>query len=130
LQCEVFKARRFLWSAGFFNGLSVLRVLARSVALSENPWGGKTFTRIKSPSHDDMVTLVHNISQRIARYPEKVGLVERYMENSYLNQPADEDSLLQLQGASVRYRIAMGPKYGQVRYYLKTPYRDGTPVNG
>ena len=46
-----------------------------------------------------MVTLVHNISQRIARYLEKVGLVIRDMENSYLNLPVDdEDSLLQLQG--------------------------------
>ena len=37
-------------------------------AISENPWGGTTFTRIKAPSHDDMVTLVHTISHRIARY--------------------------------------------------------------
>jgi hypothetical protein len=45
-----------------------------------------------------MVELVHIISQRIARYLEKVGLVERDMENSFLNLPLDdEDSLLQLQ---------------------------------
>jgi hypothetical protein len=68
-------------------------------AISENPWGGTTFTRIKAPSHDDMVALVHTISQRIARYLEKVGLVERDMENSFLNFPIDdEDSLLHLQG--------------------------------
>ena len=68
-------------------------------AISERPWGGTTFTRIKAPSHGEMVELVHTISQRIARYLEKVGLVERDMENSFLNLPIDdEDSLLQLQG--------------------------------
>jgi hypothetical protein len=47
-----------------------------------------------------MVELVHTISHRVARYLEKVGLVQRDMENSYLNLPVDdEDSLLQLQGA-------------------------------
>ena len=79
-------------------------------AISENPWGGTTFTRIKAPAHRDMVELVHTISQRIAKYLEKVGLLERDMENSFLNLPVDdEDSLLQLQGegASVSYRIAM-----------------------
>ena len=68
-----------------------------------------------------MVELVHTISQRIARYLEKVGLVQRDMENSYLNLPIDdEDSLLQLQGASVSYRIAMGPQQGQKVFTLQT----------
>ena len=64
-------------------------------AISENPWGGTTFTRIKAPSHSDMVELVHTISYRIANYLEKVGLVERDIENSFLNLPIDdEDSCL------------------------------------
>ena len=43
------------------------------------------------------------------------------MENSYLNLPIDdEDSLLQLQGASVSYRIAMGPQQGQKVFTLQT----------
>ena len=42
-------------------------------AISENPWGGITFARIKAQSHSDMVELVHAISQRIARYLEKQG---------------------------------------------------------
>jgi hypothetical protein len=90
-------------------------------AISENPWGGTTFTRIKAQSHSDMVELVHAISQRIARYLEKVGLVKRDMENSYLNLPLDEeDSLLHLQGASVSYRIAIGPQQGQKVFTLQT----------
>ena len=68
-----------------------------------------------------MVELVHTISCRIANYLEKVGLVERDIENSFLNLPIDdEDSLLQLQGASVSYRIAMGPQQGQKVFTLQT----------
>jgi len=36
-------------------------------AISENPWGGTIFTRIKAPSHSEMVELVHTISQHIAK---------------------------------------------------------------
>jgi ribosomal protein S27E len=90
-------------------------------AINENSWGGTTFTRIKAPSHQEMLELVHTISHRIARYLEKVGLVQRDMENSYLNLPIDdEDSLLQLQGASVSYRIAMGSQQGQKVFTLQT----------
>lgn len=81
-------------------------------AISENTWGETTFTRIKAPCHNDMVELIQSISHRIAKYLEKVGLVQRDIENSYLNLPIDdEDSLLHLQGASVGYRIAIGPEY-------------------
>jgi hypothetical protein len=90
-------------------------------AISENAWGGTSFTRIKAPSHNDMVALVHTISQRNATYLEKVGLVQRDIENSYLNLTIDdEDSLLQLQGASVSYRIAIGPQQGQKVFTLQT----------
>ncbi|MGB3725096.1 MAG: transposase [Glaciecola sp.] len=61
------------------------------------------------------------IQRSRARYLEKVGLVQRDMENSYLNLPIDdEDSLLQLQGASVSYRISMGPQQGQKVFTLQT----------
>ncbi|WP_226992156.1 hypothetical protein [Aliiglaciecola lipolytica] len=63
------------------------------------------------------------ISQRIAQYLEKVGLLERDMENSLLNLPADdEDSLLQLQGASASCRIAMSPQKDKKCLHYK-PYR-------
>lgn len=68
-----------------------------------------------------MVALVHTISHRIAKYLEKVGLVQRDMENSYLNLPIDdEDSLLHLQGASASYRNAMGSQQGQKVFTLQT----------
>ena len=52
--------------------------------------------------------------------------IARHMESTYLNFPEDdEDSLLQLQGASVSCRIAMGPQQGQKIFTLQTlPARD------
>lgn len=68
-----------------------------------------------------MLELVHTISHRIANYLEKVGLIQRDMENSFLNLPIDdEDSLLQLQDASVSYHIAIGPQQGQKVFTLQT----------
>jgi ribosomal protein S27E len=95
-------------------------------ALSEDKLGNTKFTRIKAPTHDDMITLMHTISRRVARYLEKAGLITQDMESTYLNFPEDdEDSLLQLQGASVSYRIAMGPQQGQKIFTLQTlPARD------
>jgi hypothetical protein len=54
-------------------------------------------------------------------YYFEAGLVVRDMDNTYLNLPIDdEDSLLQLQGASVSYRIALGPQQGQKVFTLQT----------
>lgn len=64
-------------------------------AISENPWGGNTFTRINTqsagtwaPSHDDMVELVYTISQRIAKYLKKVGLMQRDIDSEMVGQHA------------------------------------------
>jgi hypothetical protein len=40
---------------------------------------------------NNFYTVCLNISQRIARYLEKFGLVERDMENSFLNLPLDDE---------------------------------------
>ena len=88
---------------------------------------GKTkFSRIKAPSHSDMERLVNTISHRIAQYLEKVGLIQRDTQNTYLELPMDdEDSLLQLQAASVSYRIAVGADAGKKVFSLQTmPARD------
>ena len=52
---------------------------------------------------------------------ERRGLIQRDIENSYLNLPVDdEDSLLHLQGASVSYRVTIGPNQGQKVFTLQT----------
>lgn len=60
------------------------------------------FTLTKSPNYDDMHRLVYAISHRIAEYLEKAGLIQRDMDNTFLDLPLDdEDSLLNLQAAGL-----------------------------
>lgn len=44
--------------------------------------GEPKFKRVKGPSHADIETLVNTISRRIAQYLEKIGLIQRDMDNS------------------------------------------------
>jgi hypothetical protein len=70
---------------------------------------------------------VHVISHRVVRFLEKRGFLERdaddcmdaggrathgaVAENSYLALgPDDDDAMMQLQGHSIAYRIALGPQ--------------------
>ena len=73
-----------------------------------------------------MEWLVHTISHRIAQYLEKSGLIERDMDNTYLDLPfGDEDTLLHLQTASISYRIALGKDAGKKIFTLQTlPAKD------
>jgi hypothetical protein len=51
---------------------------------------------------------VHTISQCVARYLEKQGTLKRDEENRYLKlEDADEDSMQQLTGGKVGYRIPL-----------------------
>ena len=71
--------------------------------------GQTKFKLVKAPSHSDMEQIVDNISHRIAAYLEKARLIQRDMDNAFLDFPMDdENSLLPLQAASVSYRIAWG----------------------
>ena len=56
----------------------------------------------------ELARLVHAVSQRIARFLEPLGLVERDAEINYLLlDDIDDDPMLQLLGGSVSYRIAV-----------------------
>ena len=78
------------------------------------------FKRVKAPSHRDIECIVHTISHRIATYLEKAGLIQRDMDNTFLDLPMDdEDSLLPLQAASVSYRIAVGKDAGKKVFSLQ-----------
>lgn len=82
--------------------------------------GKMKFKRVKSPSHSNMEGLVNTISHRIAQYLEKTRLIQRDMDNTYLDLPIDdEDSLLHLQAASVSYRIAVVARVDRARYRQK-----------
>ena len=56
--------------------------------------------------------LVSKNGQKVVKKKTR-GLIQRDMENSYLNLPVDDEgSLLHLQGASVSYRIAISANLG------------------
>ena len=81
---------------------------------AEDKYGAMRFHRVKAPTWEELGALVHQLSQRVSRYLEKKGWLQRDMENTYLLLDGDdEDALLQLQGHSVTYRIAFGPKAGR-----------------
>ena len=88
--------------------------------------GRSKFKCVKAPNHNDMETLVNVISHRIATYLEKAGLIQRDMDNAFLDLPMDnEDSLLPLQAASINYLIAVGPDTGKKVFALQTfPAKD------
>ena len=87
----------------------------------EDGHGKQRFHRVKAPTHDELNTLVHTLSHRIARCLEKRGVLERDAENTWLTLEEEEgDVLTQLQGASVTYRIATGPQQGRKVFTLQT----------
>ncbi len=49
---------------------------------AEDDYGKQRFNFIKAPAHDELNTLVHTLSHRIARCLEKQGLLERDAENT------------------------------------------------
>ncbi|MGB5446583.1 MAG: IS91 family transposase [Psychromonas sp.] len=87
----------------------------------ENNNGKQSFKQVKAPTHSELNTLVHTLSQRIANFLEKRGLLERDAENTWLTLDEEDDDLLtQLHGHSVTYRIATGPQQGRKVFTLQT----------
>jgi len=79
--------------------------------------------------------LTHTIAHRLARYLERLGLLVRDAENSYLAlEGLDEDPMDQLRGNSITYRIALGPQQGRKVFTLRTlpdeRDADETPASG
>ena len=63
--------------------------------------------------------LTQVLAQRIGRFLERRGLVERDAENSYLAGGATgEGSMDPLWGYSITYRIAAGPQQGRKLFIL------------
>lgn len=82
---------------------------------------GNKFRRVKSPTSAELTQLAHTIAQRIGRFLERQGLLERDAENSYLTGDAvDEVLMSQLRGHSITYRIAVGPQQGRKVFTLQT----------
>ncbi len=85
-----------------------------------NRHGKRRFQYVRAPLSDELTSLVHTISHRIARFLERQGLLERDMEQSYLTLEEDDDPMSQIHGHSTTYRIAVGAQQGQKVFTLQT----------
>lgn len=87
----------------------------------DGPEGSARFRWVKAPPSAELTQLAHTIARRVGRYLERQSLLERDAENSYLASDAvDDDSLNQLLGSSITYRIAVGPQAGRKVFTLQT----------
>lgn len=80
---------------------------------AENKQGTSRFYRVKAPAPEELASLVHIISHRVARFLERKGMLERDIKNSYLQLDAMEDEPMQqllrpLDKLSNSHRIATG----------------------
>jgi hypothetical protein len=88
---------------------------------AKNKYGKAIFQRTNAPTQEELAQLVHTISHRVARYLERQGILQRDEESSYLQLDGiDDDSMQQLIGCSVSYRIAVGPQQGRKVFTLQT----------
>ena len=78
------------------------------------------FVPVPAPSTEELKGLVQRIAARIGRSLERAGLITRDIENAYRAfDPGEEAPIHALLGASITYRIATGPREGQV-FTLRT----------
>jgi hypothetical protein len=80
----------------------------------EGPDNSLRFRWVRAPSRAELDRLTQTLAQRIGRYLERQGLLERDAENSYLaGDGLEAGPLDQLLGSSITYRIAIGPQQGR-----------------
>jgi ribosomal protein S27E len=79
--------------------------------------------RVPAPTAAELQALLQTISERIGRRLERKGVFVRDAENSHLALESDEereDVLKDLQGHSIKYRIALSPHKGRPAFTLQT----------
>lgn len=88
---------------------------------AEDNYGKMRFHQIKAPTKSELNVLAHRISQRVAGFLEREGLLVRDVDNDYLALDGlEEDPMLQIHGYSITYRIATGPQQGLKVFTLQT----------
>ena len=79
------------------------------------------FRHTPLPTIEQLHDLLQVISQRVARFLERRGILERDEDNSYLTLDGlEEDPLKDIHGYSVTYRVAIGPQQGRKVFTLQT----------
>ncbi len=87
----------------------------------EDAYGKTRFQCIKAPTAKELAALVHRISQRVAKFLQRRGLLEVDEESSCLTLEGSEDEAMQqLYGHSITYRIAIGPNQGKKVFTLQS----------
>jgi hypothetical protein len=86
----------------------------------EHPDGSLRLCRVKASSSAGPARLPHTLVKRIGRYLERQGLLEPGAENIDLaGDGLEAESMEQLPGASITYRIATGPQQGRKVFTLQ-----------
>jgi hypothetical protein len=92
--------------------------------------GAPAFVEVDAPTDDKLHALLQTAITKLMKFLTRQGVLVEDMGQTYLADPdagGDEARTLRpLQAAAVTYRIAFGPRAGQVELKLKTPRRDGT----
>jgi hypothetical protein len=90
------------------------------------------FNRAQPPTNAKLTKLLQTISRRLARLPERQGLLIRDCEDPCLDLQPTNDLRISIIGASIHYRIAMGPHAGRQALTLSTvpptPESDNVPL--
>jgi hypothetical protein len=75
----------------------------------------------KAPTVEQLTDVLHIISQRVASFLERQGILERDEDSSYLTLDGlDEDPLHDIHAHLVTYRVALGPQRGRKVFTLQT----------
>ena len=70
-----------------------------------------SFRRTPPPTVEQLHYLLHQISESVARFLERRGMLERDEDNSYLTLDGlEEEPLKDIHSHSVTYRVAIGPQ--------------------
>lgn len=77
----------------------------------EGPDAALTFRWVKAPTSAELTALAGRIAERVGRFLERQGLLERDRENPCLAELAlDDEPMEALLAHSIAYRIAVGPR--------------------
>ena len=80
----------------------------------------QVFKRVKAAT-TELNALVHKLSQRVARFLTKQGLLVEDIDNSYLNLDGlVPDPMQDLHGHSITYLVALGAQRGKKVFTLQT----------
>ena len=87
----------------------------------ERPEGSLAFRWVKAPTDAELTALASSIAERVGRFLERQGLLERDAHSASLSELALENEPMEaLLAHSITYRIAVGPRAGRKVFTLQS----------